>query len=213
MGSTSPDITRISGGSFSYSPVRTILGSTLDGAAQATAPNASSQTHRKLDNTGYRYQGRSFGVGASVGFAEVPTQNELRCYTFEEPGYMASITCWYDRKMSFHISQVPEGDQGYPLFYRANGTISSGSYEDITLPGFNDREVVALLGNPHKGRNVWGIATGQKADKYSQINQTSCEAFFDKRLFGVVDGANRLTTVTPHAENLGPSNTIVDLRL
>jgi hypothetical protein len=121
---------------------------------------------------------------------------------------MAEITCWYNRTMEFHISQARQGEDCYPLFYHVCGQISSGSLECITLPGNDDSEVVALLGNPHQGHNVWGIATGQNAVKYSQINQTSCEVGFHKRLFGVaVDSAARLITVTALQDQSGPTTT------
>ncbi|CAM1506510.1 Fc.00g061510.m01.CDS01 [Cosmosporella sp. VM-42] len=75
-------------GAFSYSPIRTMLGSILDTAAVATSPDNATQTFRKLDNTGYRYINRSYGAGASVGFdrrIENETRGDLETYHFVEP--------------------------------------------------------------------------------------------------------------------------------
>lgn len=187
-----PDVNRSSYGSFSYNPVRTILGSLLDNAAAATAPNVSTQTHRKLDNTGYTYQGRSYGIGASVGLTEVPQHGILQNFTFLESGYMSNVTCWYNHTMDFHVEQVPIGSDGYPYMWLAKGHISDGGYERVLLPGLDDNEIVALLGhNPQ-----WGIATGQSATKYAQINQTSCEVVFNKQTFvAAVDSVQHLITV------------------
>lgn len=194
---------RSSYGSFSYNPVFTILGSLLDNAAAATAPNVSTQTHRKLDNTGYTYQGRSYGIGASIGLTEVPQHGILQNFTFLESGYMSDITCWYNHTMDFHVEQIPRGLDGYPYMWLANGHISNGGYEAVLLPGYDDSEIVALLGhNPQ-----WGIATGQDATKYAQVNQTACEVIFNKQTFvAAVDSAQHLITVDALQNNSDMAN-------
>lgn len=198
IGASTSNVTRLSSGSFSYSPVRTILGSMLDSAAAATAPTANNQTHRKLDNTGYTFQGRSFGVGASVGLAEPLQHTGLQSYTFVESGLMANITCWYNRTMDFHVSQPPAYSDGYPLFWYGCGVISSGGFECIRVPGDGDSEVVVMGGDPYEGHSQWAIATGRTAIKYSAINQTSCEVYFNKQGFSImVDRATHFITVTP----------------
>ena len=198
-----PDVNRSSYGSFSYNPVRTILGSLLDNAAAATAPNSSTQTHRKLDNTGYTYQGRSYGIGASVGLTEFTQTGILQNFTFLESGYMSNITCWYNHTMDFHVEQVPSGFDGYPYMWLATGNISDGSFENVMLPGYDDSEIVALLGhNPQ-----WGIATGQNATKYAQLNQTSCQVTFNKQTFlAAVDSVQHLTTVSVLQNNSDIAN-------
>ena len=79
-------VNRSSYGPFSYDPVRTILGSLLDNAVAARAPNATIQTYRKLNSTGYMFRGRSYGIGAGVGLAEVPENRYLQNFTFLEAG-------------------------------------------------------------------------------------------------------------------------------
>lgn len=90
-------ITRTSFGSFSYSPVLAILGSILDTAAVATSPENTTQIFRKLDNTGYSYFNRSYGVGASVGLSKalgthgLETNTGLKSYEFTEWGYIVNM--------------------------------------------------------------------------------------------------------------------------
>jgi hypothetical protein len=202
IGNTSPNITRTTDGSFSYSPVRNILGSMLDGASLATAPNASFQTHRKLDNTGYTFHGRFYGAGGSVGLAALPSVSGLQQYSFFEDGYLSNVTCWYNDTMDFHVYLGQQTSSiidpiKYPDLYLGCGYISSGSYECIAFPGYGDKEVVALLGNPYQGRNIWGIATGADAVKYASLNGTSCEVVFNRKTFAVsVDLVEKLINVT-----------------
>lgn len=66
------------------------------------------------------------------------------------------------------------------------------------MPGYGDSEIVALLGhNPQ-----WGIATGQNATKYAQVNQTSCEVTFNKQTFvAAVDNVQHNITVSALQDN------------
>lgn len=204
-------INRTELGAFSFSPVRNILGSILDGAALATAPNATLQTHRKLDSTGHIFSGRSYGVGGSVGLAALPSQSGLQQYSFFEDGYMSLVTCQYNETMDFNISlAVQSGRPGYPNTYRACGDIS-GSHECITIPAFHDdAEVVTLLGHPRLGRNIWGIATGIAATKYTNLNRTSCEVVFHPRRFLVSVNADQkvinVTSTDDEPNNIDPTS-------
>ncbi|MCJ1431076.1 hypothetical protein MMC27_000426 [Xylographa pallens] len=196
-------VNRSSYGSFSYNPTVTILGSLLDNAAVATAPNSLYQTHRKLDNTGYTFLGRSYGIGSSVGLAEVPWNDNLQSFTFLESGFMSNITCWYNYTMDFHVEQDLADNDGYPYMWSATGHLSDGGFEYIRMPGFGDSEVVALLGhNPQ-----WGMATGQNASKYAQLNQTSCEVNFNKQTFvAAVDVVKQVISIQPVSNETGIAN-------
>lgn len=151
--------------SFPHSPIRTTLGSLRDNAAAATAPNTCTQTHRKLDNTGYTFHGRSYGIGVSVGLVEAPQNGNLQKSTFLESGHMSNITCLYNHTMDFHVEQLPPGTDGSQFVWLAKGYISSGSFTGKAFPAKNDTEVVALLGhNPW-----WETAVEQNAIKYAQL--------------------------------------------
>lgn len=80
-------------GLLSYSPVRNMLGSMLGGASMATAPNVSSQTPRKLDNTGYTFHRRPYGLGSSIGLSALPPISGLQQYTLFEDGYLLNVAC------------------------------------------------------------------------------------------------------------------------
>jgi hypothetical protein len=66
------------------------------------------------------------------------------------------------------------------------------------LPSWgNGSEIVFLAGHLYNERFVWAIATGQDASRYSQINMTSCEAFFDLIVFKIdVDAVSRTINVS-----------------
>jgi hypothetical protein len=181
-----PNITRTPLGSFSYNLGLNIIGSMLDEASLATAPNSSVQMHRKLDNSGFTFYGRSYGIGASVGLATL-WDSDVQQYTFYKDGYISDISCWYNRTMDFYVALLqPSNNAHVPSLYKACGKISDGSFECVgSFSGFGDSEIVAMLGNPHNGHNQWGITTGTSAAKYAALNQTSCEVVFHPMTFMV----------------------------
>lgn len=182
--------------------MRAILGSILDTAAVATSPDNFTQILRKLDNTGYSYLGRSYGVGAGVGFSRainntLETKEGLKSYEFTEWGYMVNISCSYDYNTNFTIHSPSSSDER-PTYYHAKGFVDNGSYESVYMPGEDDSQVVAMLENPFHGRNVLAIATGKTAVNYQELNQTSCELFFNKHAFNVsVEHETRFISVSP----------------
>ncbi|CZR64429.1 uncharacterized protein PAC_14327 [Phialocephala subalpina] len=199
IGSSTVPVTRNQFGSFSYSPVRNILGSVLDEAALAIAPNTEIQTHRKLDNSGYTYIGRSYGVGASIGLSSTTLDPTLERYRFFEDGYISDLTCWYNRTMGLHVflGQAASAS-GIPDIYFACGDISNGSGECVSFPGYSDQEVVAMLGHTKNGVNQLGLTTGISASAYTALNQTSCNIFFTPKRFVVdVDSTQKTITVSP----------------
>ncbi|KAM5345229.1 hypothetical protein ACJ41O_011091 [Fusarium nematophilum] len=188
MWSAKLPIARHAQGSFSYSPIYTILGSILDSAAVATAAENATQVVPKLDNTGYRYLNRSHGVGASVGFdrrIEGQSQGGLETYHFVEPGYYADISCSHDPAMKASVKEVSSSGEG--SWYRVLQSLPHGAEENIVLPGRvgDSSEIVALLGNPHDGRYGWGIVVGESAKAYEALNMTFCEVSFQRRDFRV----------------------------
>jgi len=184
----------------------------LDEASLATAPNSSFQMHRKLDNSGFAFYGRSYGIGASVGLATL-ADSDVQQYAFYEDGYMSNITCWYNKTMDFHVALLqPSDNTAVPNLYNACGQISDGSVECVEgFSGYGDSEIVAMLGNPHNGHNQWGIATGISATRYAALNQTSCEVVFYPTTFVVsVDTVQRIINVTSTgnvAHDIDPSST------
>ncbi|RDW58771.1 hypothetical protein BP6252_13247 [Coleophoma cylindrospora] len=211
------NVSRTPLGSFSYDPSRNVVGSILDAAAAATAPNSTIQTHRKIDNTGYTFQGRSFGAGASVGLATVSTlspQSKLQNFSFNETSYLATVGCWYNTSMDFHVINQGGTAPNIFSFYHGSGELPSGSDESVLLPGMNDdSEVVILTGNPHNGRNQWGIATGVNATTYQQLNQTVCEVSFKPTVFNVlVDVTQKMISVARIEDAPADSDFYLDSR-
>ncbi|KAM3065384.1 hypothetical protein ACMFMF_011108 [Clarireedia jacksonii] len=163
IGSGSPDITRTVLGSFSYAPVRNILGSVLEGASAATALRSTNQLRRKLDNSGYGFNGRSYGVGSSIGLTILPTDGHLQTFTFKQHGYKSDINCWYNNTMDFSVHLAIDYSKAarktgmdYPNLYLGCGKISNGFGECRIVPGLiDDKEVVVMLGDPYMGYRNW----------------------------------------------------------
>ena len=68
----------------------------MNTAREATAPAGTLQDHSKLDNPKWVYQGRSYGVGSSIGLmspSDIPADLQLSNYSFEEIGYNAGVQC------------------------------------------------------------------------------------------------------------------------
>ncbi|KAL2065691.1 hypothetical protein VTL71DRAFT_3361 [Oculimacula yallundae] len=140
-----PNITRTSLGTFSFDPVRNLVGSILQEASLAISPNYSVQTHRKLDNTGFSFRGRSFGVGASVGLATVGPK--VLSMQFFEDGYLSNITCQYNRTLSYHVSLRTHVESSRVSLYDICGNIAGGSVECVVVPGHGDSQIVMMLGH------------------------------------------------------------------
>jgi hypothetical protein len=58
------------GSVFTYSLNYDLQGLILNNAASAACVSNLNRTHRKLDNIGYSYIGRSYGIASSVGLVD-----------------------------------------------------------------------------------------------------------------------------------------------
>ncbi|KAH2639345.1 hypothetical protein KXV79_007784, partial [Aspergillus fumigatus] len=88
---TGPTI-RNTKGYFTYSVGVGLLTPLVASASTATTVDGSIRNHNKLDNSGYAYHGRSYGVGAPVGLVDDILHREnprATNYTYEETGLAA----------------------------------------------------------------------------------------------------------------------------
>lgn len=78
-------------GSFSSCPGLYESGLLLQSVSAATTIDSSPRNHSKNDNTGYRFIGRSYGVGSAAGLTvgKLP-DTLLRGYNFTQIGYSTS---------------------------------------------------------------------------------------------------------------------------
>ncbi|KPM44594.1 hypothetical protein AK830_g1969 [Neonectria ditissima] len=102
-------------GIFTFVAWKTKAGLLLNSVEQASARDSSTPHYRKLDNTGFTYHGRSYGVASAVGLVESKRtdntkQATLLNYTFLEDGYLSNVSCQYNRPslIAFNASNVAE---------------------------------------------------------------------------------------------------------
>ena len=173
-------------GHFTYSVGVGLLTSLVSSARSATTADGTVTTHFKLDNSGFAYRGRSYGVGASVGLTDDSiTGNELATnYTFQEVGYDASVSCTYNDSSLFRLRP-----SGQDLLYAAAGPLpdSNGIREYSVYFGRNDYAIVAAgVSYIHSaGRRYVALAAGSY---YEHLDSTQCSVDFNPALFNVSIG-------------------------
>ncbi len=185
-------------GIFTYSPNYDLQGRILNLAASATSRDNTTQKHAKLDDTQFSYEGRSFGVGSSVGLVDGLLNNlTTLSYNYTEIGYRAQVGCITNSTLDWALSEVKTSQDGtYPNMYMASGTHANGAYDDYAACGFGSSgRIVALAGQAYKGQNLFGIAAGQD---YGALNGTQCNVTYTPTNFSVsVNLTQKMITVTP----------------
>jgi hypothetical protein len=80
-------------GTFTYEPAFDLQGLILNSAPTASSRLGGDTIHSKLDNTGYSYVNRSYGVGAVAGLGDNTLAPTMLSYSYQEVGHQATITC------------------------------------------------------------------------------------------------------------------------
>jgi hypothetical protein len=196
--SITPQDVKVAKGTFSYRVGMTQQGSLLKLASDATTVDGSDLTHDKLDNTGFIYVGRSYGVGAAAGLTDdvILNNNYAQNYSYEETGYNTRVECMYNESTAFSLK--PIGSSGN--LFQAIGQLpdSNGKIENSTYFGAGSASVVALdvTSNRTPGTSTLvGIAAGSN---YAALNRTQCTLEFLPTVFNVqVNITARNITVSP----------------
>jgi hypothetical protein len=116
-------------GMFTLCPGTFQSGAILQSAASAVTLDGSERNHSKPDNTGYTYRGRSYGIGASVGWTQSgrpspSIDSTVLNYTYIETGYMTGVSCSYNQSSMWVITDNLEKYQataGFPNIFAAQG--------------------------------------------------------------------------------------------
>lgn len=120
-----------------------MLGSLMASAASATTVDGGIRQHSKFDNTRYTYNGRSCGVGASLGLADGDVTDNLLAlsYVYQENGLRAEVECIYNSSTEFVIAGEPD-----PNIYPVAGNLpdSSGGEEYSENCGHGSDAIVAI---------------------------------------------------------------------
>ncbi|KAF6834907.1 hypothetical protein CPLU01_04584 [Colletotrichum plurivorum] len=171
-------------GIFSYSVATTFLnGLVASGSSLSDLPDGVIRKHPKLDNTQFSFEGRSYGVGSSVGILDDALKKlpSARTYSFHEVGYMTYVDCQYNRSMDFHIaSEYPHRTFAVTGFFPD----SVGSAQWSEYIGQDSSSIVAMgvADSPESPRRYISIAAGEK---YKALNATQCTIDFTPVLFQV----------------------------
>ncbi|PYH79461.1 hypothetical protein BO82DRAFT_356433 [Aspergillus uvarum CBS 121591] len=192
-------------GYFTYSVGLGQLTALISSASTASPLLANaSRVHPKLDNTGYSYTGRSYGVGTSVGLTDSglrTTYPHATGYTYVEPGYVAHVECAYNRSSAFRLEELGE----YAL-YAARGPLpdsvnasrrDAGEYSVYT--GYSTRTIVAVgvAAQPVKYTRERYVAVAA-GGYYAGLNASQCVVVFEPAWFRVeVAVAGKVVRVVP----------------
>ena len=196
---TSPQPSKYIGYVFTYSPNYNLQGLILNDAVSATRPDNVTRIHRKLDNTGYSYTGRSYGVASSVGLVDqTVSTTAILSYQYNESGYLSNVSCIVNATSDWALSgpvYTPQ-DGTYPNIYLASGTLANGNAEKYAACGLaGSEEIFALVGSARSGQNIFAIAAGQN---YATLDKAQCTVRFTSTVFSVaVNVTERLIAVAP----------------
>lgn len=128
-------------GTFSKCPSRQKSGRFVESLASASVAEGRTRTHPKLDNSGYMYKNRSYGIGAAVGLQHLPEAGRAESYSFSELGYLVYTTCEFNRSSDFNLSGpiLDTNDQpGVPNLFWAQGRRPNNDWMAApkTAPGY-----------------------------------------------------------------------------
>ncbi|KAF4813554.1 hypothetical protein CGCTS75_v013648 [Colletotrichum tropicale] len=148
----------------------------------------------KLDDTGYFFEGRSYGVASSVGISDDGLKNSVRKYRFEEVGYLSQVECLYNSSTNFRIGKE------YP--HRTFAVIgflpdSVGSAQWSEYIGATSDSIVAIgvADSAQSPRRYISIAAGEN---YRALNTTQCTVDFVPTLFqATIDVKDKSIAVVP----------------
>jgi hypothetical protein len=187
-------------GIFTYLPEADIQGLLLNSAQDASSRTGGTNSHAKLDKTGYVYTGRSYGAGASVGLVDGFTQ-PVTSYTYNETGFRTETQCIYNATSAFVLEELDTPDTWTIEVFDATGSLPNGGTVMFAAAGLDSADVVAVaaglggLDRPHyvafaTGNGTWG--------KYGELSNVQCQVTFDPMEFAISVNVTGLTiTVNP----------------
>ncbi|KAH8589530.1 hypothetical protein B0O99DRAFT_472061, partial [Bisporella sp. PMI_857] len=202
-------------GTFSYIPWKTKTGLLLNSISQASSRDSSKQPQiDKLDNTGYIYNGRSYGVASTIGLVRsvpgVQSQDKIASLSYQEYGYRTVVDCIYNDTSALKLHEVknvpiPES-RITPTVVWANGSLPNGKWSGFpSWASFRSESVVALAAN-YTQRYMYGFIGGfyyANTAYGPPLNNIQCEATFHPESFEVyVNTTTKSISVTPLGESV-----------
>lgn len=212
----------------------------LNAAQEATSADGKTRSHSKLDAPTWTYQGRSFGVGSSIGFtssiSEFSGDWQLSEYSFEEVGYNASVYCNRISPLDDNLSLTYQFNQETLGIFRLTGTLPNmtkhpsepviawcspisqkkGKGEKHCRDQCDDPEGATMFAwfaaSNDQGQNMVGIrATSWYADDFDHIQ---CSIDFIPTVFTVTANVTNSSITVTHLDRAtmdpDPTRVLVD---
>ncbi len=193
---------------FTFMPEYDLQGTMLDVAADASSRRNGTNSHAKMDKTGYTYARRSYGVGASAGLVEDALLNSTEGYIYHELGFWAQTSCIYNSTSNFYLGpNILEGAGFLVEIFEAQGSLPYGNDNiNFATAGFGAGGVVALLTATVDLRHILAVTTGAAGTAYyAPLNNVQCEISFTPTNFSInVDTTSRTISVEPLQEVAWP---------
>lgn len=193
-------------GLFTYKPDFDLQSAMLGTAAQASSQSGGISPHARLDKTGYVYDARSFGVGASVGLMDQAFPNTTKSYNYTESGLQSHTSCIYNDTADWSLGDdlLPQDDGWLYQLYDITGNLPVGGESfpiEATSFGFNAGSTVALVTATNGLNNTLGLIAGNGSGPnqyYGPLNNIQCDIIFSPMIFSVsVDRTHRTISVFP----------------
>jgi hypothetical protein len=190
----------------------------LNSIRGASASNNSITRYSKLDNTGYIYNGRPYGVASGVGLIPNPAIEDsgyhgiLQNFTYEEIGWTSTVSCVYNESSALELTEIglfpTPGGYFAPTGFWANGSLPTGDwfgYPTWAVLANSTIFVLAALADESNEHFMYGTLSGAFIP---QLNNIQCEARFTIGLFSVrVDTQAQNITVSLTNSTSASSNT------
>ncbi|TLD27049.1 hypothetical protein PspLS_04313 [Pyricularia sp. CBS 133598] len=197
-------------GTFTFHPWKMRPGALYSIMERASWWDADSiPKYQKQDNTGFTYQGRSYGVATSPGLSAPKLRDDsgkITSFNYTENGYLARVTCQYNRSSAIGFGRV-ESVRPATMPSQisigvgwAGGELPNGGWEGCQVwsnEGLDWSLVMAGV-RSNDGRRMYGIVAGRS---YADLNQTQCSVTFTPTAFRVaVSMVARTIRVSPLPE-------------
>jgi hypothetical protein len=192
----------------------------LNSIRAASAAKDSLPRYSKLDNTGYVYNGRPYGVASGVGLVLNPSLGNkyhgiLQNFTYEEPGFTSSVRCIYNQSSALELTEIglfpTPGGVYAPTGFWANGSLPTGDWFGYPTWAVFDNStifVLAAVADVSNERLMYGTLSG---GFLPNLNNIQCEATFTQSLFSIkVDIQAQNITVSLLNSTSAPSNMTIN---
>lgn len=200
-------------GTFTNIGWKFMSGLLLNALREASNRNSPVSSHKKLDNSGFSFYGRSYGVASGVGLVDSPSLTATN-YSYSEPGYMSKVQCIYNQTSNLTFANLGlfQGTYRNSPFtgsvraLQAVGSLPTGEWTGFTTMGIVDNSTAfAIAAQANDTHYSYGLMGG---NFYTLLDKVQCEVTFSPMLFSVsVDVTAQNITVTPTS----PADTSVDI--